>query len=199
MKARAACAFLLAISFCILPFAPIARGESVEDLCRLHGVESRENIVRIREAYPAARKAGIGEEELHPFLEDILRRKLDCAQMVRVLSAATKLREEGLPHFVVFRKVQEGVAKEAAPALVVEAAESKVRTLYESRDVLKSLEADGYRILDYSNAVVVVSSYIEKGYSPGDIVSQIRRKGIQGGGFAGLSGVLERNDERKDR
>ena len=99
----------------------------------------------------------------------------------------------------MFSKVREGVAKEAAPALVVEAAESKLKTLSESRDVLKSLEANGYRILDFQNAAVIVSSYIEKGYTSDEIVSQIRKKGIQGAGFAALSGVVERKVKRKER
>jgi len=95
--------------------------------------------------------------------------------------------------------VREGVAKEAPPALVVEAAEAKFKTLSESRDVLKSLGSLGYSIRDRQNAAVVVSSYIEKGYSAGEIVSQIRNKGIQGAGFAALTGVVEMPVKRKDR
>ena len=199
MRFRAAFASALAAALCFLPLPVFAQHTTVENLCRLHGIERQENIARIGEAYAAARNAGISEEELLPFVEDILKHKLDCPQMVRVLAVATKLREEGLPYFVVFSKVREGVAKEAAPALVVEAAESKLKTLSESRDVLLSLEANGYRILDFQKAAVIVSSYIEKGYTSGEIVSQIRKKGIQGAGFAALSGVVERKVKRKER
>jgi hypothetical protein len=57
----------------------------------------------------------------------------------------------------------------------------------------------GYSILDRQNAAVVVSSYIEKGYSGGEIVSQIGKKGIQGAGFAALSGVMEKPVKPKAR
>ena len=49
---------------------------------------------------------GISEEELYSFVEDILQHKLDCPQMVRVLAVTTKLKEDGLPYFVVFSKVR---------------------------------------------------------------------------------------------
>ncbi|MBI5576423.1 MAG: hypothetical protein HY896_08675 [Deltaproteobacteria bacterium] len=198
MRSRRRGGYAGIIGFCLLVFAAVSHGEPVDDLCRIHGVASQENIVRIGEAYAAARRSGIPEEELLPFFEDILKHKLDCPQMVRILSVATKLRETGLPYYVVFSKVREGVAKEAAPALVVEAAESKLKTLYESRDVLTSLEAGEYRVLDYKNAAVIVSSYIEKGYTPGEIVTRIRRKGIKGAGFAALAEVVERKVKRKE-
>lgn len=179
--------------------SPALAQKTVDDLCSLHGMGGAENIRRIEQAYVSAVNAGISEEELLPFVEDILRHKLDCAQMVRVLAVTTRLRSEDLPYFVVFSKVREGVAKDAPPTLVVDAAEAKYKTLTESRDVLKSLGAMGYSIRDFPNAAVVVSSYIEKGYAPGEIVSQIRNKGIQGAGFAALSGVVEKPVRRKER
>ncbi len=191
-------ALLLAAS--LLSAAPLqAQKPPIEELCRLHGIGTEEGIATIRKAYQAALSAGIPEEELFPFVEDILRHKLDCAQMVRVLSASTKLRAEGLPYFVVFSKVREGVAKEAPPFLVVEAAETKLKSLSASRDVLKSLEISGYRVRDYQNAAVIVSSYIEKGYSTEEIVSQVRRKGIGGTNFPALDDVLEKPTLRKER
>jgi hypothetical protein len=173
--------------------------KTIDDLCLTHGVGGDEEIRRIERAYVAAVQAGISEDVLLPFVEDILRHKLDCGQMVRVLDVTTRLRQADLPYFVVFSKVREGVAKEAPPARVVEAAEAKYNTLSASRDVLQSLGSMGYSILDRQNAAVVVSSYIEKGYSAEEIVSQIRNKGIQGGGFAALSGVVEKPVKRKDR
>ncbi|MBI5904142.1 MAG: hypothetical protein HZB86_01085 [Deltaproteobacteria bacterium] len=169
----------------------------IDDLCRLHGIGDDESIVRIRTAYLQAMETGISEEILFPFVEDVLRHKLNCGQMVRVLDVTARLRKADLPYFVVFSKVREGVAKEAPPARVVEAAEAKFKTLSESRDVLKSLGSMGYGIRDPQNAAVVVSSYIERGYAPAEIVTQIRNKGIQGGGFAALSGVLEKPVKRK--
>lgn len=169
-----------------------AQKTAVEDLCRLHGIGMAEDIGRINEAYLAAIEAGIGDEELAPFVEDILRHKLDCGQMVKVLSAAADLRKEGLPYFVVFSKVREGVAKGAPPAMVVDAAVSKYSTLSKSRDVLESLKSQGFRVLDFQNAAVIVSSYLEKGYKPGEVVAGISQKGIEGAGFAALSGVLEK-------
>ena len=118
--------------------------------------------------------------------------------MVRVLDVTTHLRQADLPYFVVFSKVREGVAKEAPPTRVVEAAEAKYKTLSESRDVLNSLGSMGYSIRDPQNAAVVVSSYIEKGYSAEEIVSQIGKKGIVGGGFSALSGVVEKPVKRKE-
>lgn len=173
--------------------------KAIDDLCRTHGVGSEGDIRRIKQAYVAAVRAGIPEDVLLPFVEDILRHKLDCGQMVRVLDVSTRLRRADLPYFVVFSKVREGVAKEAPPARVVEAAEAKYKTLSESRDVLKSLGSMGYGVLDPQNAAVVVSSYLEKGYSGGEIVSQIRKKGIQGAGFAALAGVVEKPVKRKER
>jgi hypothetical protein len=199
VKPGAAILPALLAALCILIPPASAQNRSMEELCRLHGIGQEEHLTRIGEAYAAARKAGIGEQELLPFLEEILKHKLDCAQMVRVLSAATTLREEGLPYHAVFSKVREGVAKEAASAQVVEAAEAKLKALSASRDVLESLASEGYEIRDFQNAAVIVASYIEKGYTPGEIVTQIRRKGIQGAGFAALSGVVERKVKRKER
>ncbi|GAB4236568.1 MAG: hypothetical protein OHK0028_13490 [Deltaproteobacteria bacterium] len=173
--------------------------KAIDDLCRTHGVGAEGDIRRIEQAYVAAVRAGIPEDVLLPFVEDILRHKLDCGQMVRVLDVSTRLRQADLPYFVVFSKVREGVAKEAPPARVVEAAEAKFKTLSESRDVLKSLGLMGYSVIDRQNAAVVVSSYIEKGYPGGEIVSQIRKKGIAGAGFAALSGVVEKPVKRKER
>lgn len=199
MKRRLAGA-LLGFAFLLAAGGPLhAQKTDVDRLCRLHGIGQEEHIVKIKQAYVEAVSSGISDEELLPFVEDILKHKLDCAQMVRVLSVGTQLRREGLPYFIVFSKVREGVAKEAAPALVVEAAESKLKTLTASRDVLRSLQSAGYRVLDFQNAAVIVSSYIEKGYSSSEIVSQIGKKGIQEAGFAALSGVVERNVKRKER
>jgi hypothetical protein len=190
-----ACLFL-----CSFPASALrAQKPPLEDLCRLHGMEKEENVATIRKAYAAALSSGIPEEELFPFLEEILRHKLDCSQMVRVLSVTTRLRGEGLPYFVVFSKVREGVAKAAAPILVVEAAEAKLKSLTASREVLRSLEASGYRIRDFQNAAVIVSSYIEKGYGTEEIASQVRMKGIGGSVFTGLAGVLEKPARRKER
>ena len=177
---------------------PASAQRTINDLCRTHGVGEEANIRRIEQAYVAAVQAGISEDVLLPFVEDILRHKLDCGQMVRVLDVTTNLRQADLPYFVVFSKVREGVAKEAPPTRVVEAAEAKYKTLSESRDVLVSLGSIGYRVLDRQNAAVVVSSYIEKGYSGDEIVSQIGKKGIVGGGFAALSGVVEKPVKRKE-
>jgi hypothetical protein len=185
--------------FFLAPGDLSAQKTSIETLCRLHGIDQAQSIARIKKVYVEAVEAGISEEELIPFVEDILQHKLDCPQMVKVLLASARLKEAGLPYFVVFSKVREGVAKEAPPALVVEAAEAKLKTLTESRDVLLSLQSDGYRIRDFQNAAVIVSSYIEKGYLPGEVVSQIRKKGIEGAGFAALSGVMEKPVKRKER
>ncbi|HYN74534.1 MAG TPA: hypothetical protein VER06_00945 [Candidatus Methanoperedens sp.] len=185
--------FLLLLATAMPSFAQ----KTIDDLCRTHGIGEESNIRRIEQAYVAAVTAGIPEDVLLPFVEDILRHKLDCGQMIRVLDVTIRLRQADLPYFVVFSKVREGVAKEAPPVRVVEAAEAKYRTLSESRDVLDSLGSLGYSIRDPQNAAMVVSSYIEKGYSGGEIVSQIRNKGIQGGGFAMLSGVVEKTVKRK--
>lgn len=170
---------------------------AIDNLCRLHGMGDRAEITKVNEAFDSAVSAGISEEELLPFLVDILKHKLDCGQMERILSSTTKLRRAGLPYFVVFSKVREGVSKDAPAALVVEAAESKVGILFASKDVLKSLQSLGYRVLDFQNAAVIVSSYLEKGYPPGEIVSRIRNKGVAGAGFAALSGVLDKRAKRK--
>ena len=176
-----------------------AQRTSVEALCRLHGMGGEESIGRIRAAYREAIDSGIPEEELLPFVEEILRHKLDCPQMVRVLSVTTRIKAAGLPYFVVFRKVREGIAKMAPAALVVEAAEAKFRSLSDSREVLLSLQSSGYRIRDFQNAAVIVSSYIEKGYRPGEMIDQVRNKGIEGAGFAALSAVVEKPANRKER
>jgi hypothetical protein len=196
MNSRGAASALLSLLLLAAAASPALAQKTVESLCRTHGIEGNDNIRRIEQAYVSAVQAGISEEELLPFVEDILRHKLDCGQMVRVLAVTTRLRGEDLPYFVVFSKVREGVAKEAPPARVVDAAEAKYKTLSESRDVLKSLRTMGYSIHDFQNAAVLVSSYIEKGYTPEEIVSRIRNKGVQGSGFAGLSGVVEKSMKR---
>jgi len=197
---RAAPVILALCGVLLIGAVPLfAQKGTIEDLCRLHGIGSDESVQRIKNAFLDAEKSGITEEELYPFVEDILKHKLDCGQMVRVLAATTKLRLVGLPYFVVFSKVREGVAKEAPPALVVEAAESKLKTLTEARDVLRSLESKGYRVRDFQNAAVIVSSYIDRGYTAGEMVRQIRKKGIEGAGFAALSGVLEKPVKRRER
>jgi len=197
MNPRREARFLLSFLLLLASASGALAQKTVDDLCRTHGVGGEESIRRIEQAYVAAVQSGISEDVLLPFVEDILRHKLDCGQMVRVLDVTTRLRQADLPYFVVFSKVREGVAKEAPPALVVEAAEAKYKTLSESRDVLKSLGSMGYSIRDPQNAAVMVSSYIERGYAPAEIVSQIRDKGIQGGGFAALSGVVEKPVKRK--
>ena len=199
MILRFAVAAVLLAAPLAFPAPAAAQKASVDALCRLHGIGQEESIVRIRKAYAEAVDAGISEDELHPFVEDILRHKLDCGQMVRVLSAVARLRRDDLPYFVVFSKVREGVAKEVPPALVVEVAEAKLKTLSAARDVLKSLGSAGYRTKDYRNAAVIVSSYIERGYSARELVGEIRKKGIEGAGFAALSGVLEKPVKRKER
>jgi hypothetical protein len=187
------------LTFLLLALAvsPALAQKTVDDLCRTHGVTGDDSVRRIEQVYVEAVTAGIPEEELLPFLEDILRHKLDCGQMVRVLTVTIRLRDEGLPYYVVFSKVREGVAKEAPPARVVDAAEAKFRALSGSRVVLKSLGSMGYSILDYQNAAVVVSSYIEKGYTAEEMLAQIRNKGIQGAGFAALSPMVEKPMKRK--
>jgi len=197
MTVRRTARFLVPLFLLLASAFPAFAQKTVDELCRTHGVGGEENIRRIEQAYVAAVKAGISEDVLLPFVEDILRHKLDCGQMVRVLDVTTRLRQADLPYFVVFSKVREGVAKEAPPVRVVEAAEAKYKTLSESRDVLNSLSSLGYSIRDPQNAAVLVSSFIERGYAPAEIVSQIRDKGIQGGGFAALSGVLENPVKRK--
>jgi hypothetical protein len=197
MIPRRAAPALFSVLLLLATAMPAFGQKTIDDLCRTHGVGGDENIRRIEQAYVAAVQAGISEDILLPFVEDILRHKLDCGQMVRVLDVTTRLRQADLPYFVVFSKVREGVAKEAPPARVVEAAEAKYKTLSESRDVLNSLGSMGYSIRDPQNAAVVVSSYIEKGYSAEEIVSQIGKKGIVGGGFAALSGVVEKPVNRK--
>ena len=199
MIPRRAARFLFSVLLLLAAAVPAFAQKTIDDLCRTHDVGGDEGIRRIEHAYVAAIQAGIPEDVLLPFVEDILRHKLDCAQMVRVLDVTTRLRQADLPYFVVFSKVREGVAKEAPPTRVVEAAEAKFNTLSASRDVLKSLGSMGYSILDRQNAAVVVSSYIEKGYTAGEIVSQIGKKGIVGGGFAALSGVVEKPVKRKER
>ena len=199
MIPRRAARALFSVLLLLATAMPAFGQKTIDELCRIHGVGGDENIRRIEQAYVAAVQAGISEDILLPFVEDILRHKLDCGQMIRVLDVTTRLRQADLPYFVVFSKVREGVAKEAPPTRVVEAAEAKYKTLSESRDVLVSLGSIGYRVLDRQNAAVVVSSYIEKGYSAGEIVTQIRDKGIQGGGFAALSGVVEKPVKRKER
>lgn len=199
MIPRRAARILFSVLLLLATAMPAFAQKTIDDLCRAHGVGGEENLRRIGQAYVAAVQAGIPEDVLLPFVEDILRHKLDCGQMVRVLDVTTRLRQADLPYFVVFSKVREGVAKEAPPARVVEAAEAKFITLTASRDVLKSLGSMGYSILDRQNAAVVVSSYIEKGYSGEEIVSQISKKGIQGAGFAALSGVVEKPVKRKER
>jgi len=199
MIPRRAARALFSVLLLLATAMPAFGQKTIDDLCRTHGVGGDENIRRIEQAYVAAVQAGISEDILLPFVEDILCHKLDCGQMVRVLDVTTHLRQADLPYFVVFSKVREGVAKEAPPARVVEAAEAKYKTLSESRDVLNSLGSMGYSIRDPQNAAVVVSSYIEKGYSAEEIVSQIGKKGIVGGGFAALSGVVEKPVKRKER
>jgi len=198
MIPRRAARALVSVLLLLATAMPAFGQKTIDELCRIHGVGGDESIRRIEQAYVAAVQAGISEDILLPFVEDILRHKLDCGQMVRVLDVTTNLRQADLPYFVVFSKVREGVAKEAPPTRVVEAAEAKYKTLSESRDVLVSLGSIGYRVLDRQNAAVVVSSYIEKGYSAEEIVSQIGKKGIVGGGFAALSGVVEKPVKRKE-
>jgi len=189
--------FVALLLLAAMPLA--AQKASVEDLCRIHGIGQEESIGKIRAAFLEAVRSGISEEELLSFVEDILQHKLDCPQMVRVLAVTTRLKTAGLPYFVVFSKVREGGAKMAPPALVVEVAEAKLKSLSESRDVLLSLESSGYRVRDFQNAAVIVSAYIEKGYRPGEVIEQVRNKGIQGAGFAALSAVVEKPVTRKER
>jgi len=190
----------IALAVLAVPAASAAAQQtSIDALCRIHGIGQESDIGRIRAAYAEALDAGVTEGELYPFLQDILSHKLDCPQMVRVLSVMIRLRQENLPYFVVFSKVREGVAKGAPPALIVDAAESKLKTLLKSRDVLKSLEGLGYRVRDFQNAAVIVSSYIEKGYAPKEVVLQVRKKGVSGAGFVALAGVVEKPVKRKER
>ncbi len=172
---------------------------SLEDLCRAHGIDRESGFGTVSRAFSDALEAGISEEELYPFVQEILEYRLDADQTAKVLAATASLRRADLPYFVIFSKVREGVAKAAPPALVAAAAEAKLKTLCDSRDVLKSLESAGYRVLDYKNAAIVVSSYLERGYSPQEVVRQVRQKGLEGAGFEALSVVVERPLKRKER
>lgn len=184
---------------CLLLPLPALAQKSVESLCRTRGITGEGEIGRIHKAYQSAIQAGIPEVQLQPFVEDILLHKLDCGQVVRVIDVSTRLRKQGLPYFVVFSKVREGMVKEAPPELVVAAAEAKLSSLSASRDVLESLKTMGYRVRDFQNAAVVLSSYIEKGYTGPDIVTRIGTRGIQGAGFNALSGMVEKPVRRKER
>lgn len=198
-------AFIPLLILLLLPALPASAAQSaatdgrLEKTCRLNGITEEEPVGRIRLAFARAVEAGVPEAELHPFLEEILRHRLDCGQAVRVLTVTSELRRRGLPYYVVFSKVREGMAKEAPPARVADVAEAKLTTLSASRDVLESLRAMGYRVRDFQNAAMVLSSYIEKGYTVSEIVSQIGEKGIQGAGFAALSGLVEKTVKRKER
>lgn len=171
----------------------------VGELCGRHGIGDPDEVQGVRSAWSRAVRAGIPEREVTPLLEDLLSYRLDCRQAVRVLEASTKARRAGLPYFVVFSKAREGVAKGASPVRVVEAAEAKVDALSTSRDVLKSLRLRGYRVADFQNAAIVVSTYLETGYSKEEIVSEIDRKGILGAGFSALSDVVKGPSTRKER
>jgi hypothetical protein len=120
MIPRRAARFLLPLLLLFASASGAFAQKTIDDLCRTHGVGGEADIRRIEQAYVAAVRAGIPEDVLLPFVEDILRHKLDCGQMVRVLDVTTRLRQADLPYFVVFSKVREGVAKEAPPVRVVE-------------------------------------------------------------------------------
>lgn len=171
----------------------------VTGLCERHGLADAPAVKGVRDAWARALGAGIPEREATPFLEDLLVHRLDCRQAVRVLDATTKARKSGLPYFVVISKVREGVAKGASPVLVVEAAEAKVSALSDARDVLKSLRSRGYRVLDFQNASIILSTYVESGYTKEEIISEIDRKGILGAGFAALSDVVRGPNTREER
>lgn len=171
----------------------------VEGMCERHGITSEEGVRSVRAAWGRLLRAGVPEGEAAPFLEDLLAHRLDCAQAARVLDATARARREGLPYFVVLSKAREGMAKGASPVLVVEAVEAKVQSLSDSRDVLKSLRFRGYRVLDFQNASIVVSAYLEGGRTKEEIITEIDRKGILGAGFAALSDVVRRPTKREER
>jgi hypothetical protein len=175
-----------------------SRGD-VGELCLRHGIGGATEVGGVRDAWSRAIRAGIPEGEVTPFLEDLLARRLDGGQSARVLDATTKARKAGLPYFVLFSKAREGLAKGASPVQVVEAVEAKVEALSASRDVLESLRSRGYRVLDFQNASIIVSTYLGKGYSKEEIVSEIDRKGILGAGFAALSDVVRGPKTREER
>jgi hypothetical protein len=185
------------VLLCAWAAPALSRGD-VKELCAFHGIAGA-GEKGVRAAWTRAVRAGIPEGEVTPFLEDLLVHRLDSSQAVRVLDATTRARREGLPYFVVFSKAREGMAKGASPVRVVEAVEAKVESLSASRNVLKSLRSRGYRVLDVQNASIVVSTYLESGYSQEEIVSEIDRKGILGAGFAALSDVVRSPNTRKER
>ena len=190
--------FLALVVLCAWVGPALSRGD-VGELCGRHGIGAAGDVREVRDAWTRALRAGIPETEATPFLEDLLAHRLDSRQAVRVLDASAKARKAGLPYFVVFSKVREGMAKGASPVQVVDAAEAKVEALTKARDVLKLLRLRGFRVVDLQNASIIVSTYLESGYSKEEIVSEIDRKGIPGAGFAALSDVVRGPIKRKER
>lgn len=189
----------LVLAFSVVASSALCQEGPVGNLCRSFGLTASGDVARIQSSYAAAVRAGVPEDEILPFMEDVLRHKLDCYQLVRVLESIGNLRADGLPYKPVMSKVREGIAKEAPPVLVLEASDAKFRSLNLSRNVLKSLGKMGYRVRDFENAVVVVCSYLEKGYTPEEMVSRIGARGVDGVDFSALSGVVEKIEKGKER
>lgn len=190
---------MLILAFFLFASPAFCQEDAVGNLCRSFGLGASSDVVLIQSSFSSAVRAGIPEDEILPFVEEVLRHKLDCAQLIRVLESIRNLRADGLPYRPVMSKVREGIAKEAPPVLVVEASDAKFRSLNLSRNVLESLGKMGYRVRDFNNAVVVVCSYLEKGYTPEEMVSRIGARGVDGPDFSALSGVVEKLEKGKER
>jgi hypothetical protein len=173
----------------LLLITTAASAKDISGLCMRAGLTGQE-MERIKVAYLEAVESGIDEGELYAFFEVILNHGLNCSQLVTVLNKSTRLKSGGLPFWPLFSKVREGITKGVPPGKIVQVVDARTNSLSRADEVTSSLRSKGYVIKDYNGAVILISSFIEKGYSSEVIVGRIDQKGIENSGFSGLSEVV---------
>ncbi len=189
MKRNALTATLSVLVFSAMLSSFPAHARDISGLCFKAGIGGEE-LSLIKAAYVDAVDAGIDEEALYGFFESILGYGLNCPQLVTVLSKSAALRNEGLPFWPLFSKVREGIAKGVPTGKIVVIVDERSNSLSQAARVIRELKQRQYVAKDYEGAVISISSYIEKGYSPDDIVERITTRGLENSGFSGLTAFL---------
>ncbi len=179
----------VSVTFLLASVVNFALAKDITPLCKKAGIEGKA-LKSLSSVYDKAVKAGIPEEELYDFFTEIVEYGLGCSQLEEVLEKTIELKKKGLPFAPVFSKVREGMAKGMSPGMIVEVAGERAESIKWASGVIEILKSRGWEVKDYEGAVLLISTYIEKGYKPEEIVERLTNKGIKYAGFTGLDVFL---------
>ncbi len=68
--------------------------------------------------------------------------------------------------------------------------DEKTGSLGQASRVIDKLKENQYIVKDFDGAVILIASFVEKGYTSEDIIDRIFQKGLENAGFSGITEVL---------